>query len=427
MIQQLAEKITIHSSRLKAWYQAKLDMLGSLPPPIYSSVDLRNSGFKISVVDTNLFPAGFNNLCETFSEKASETFQNYFRHWYPSTKKILIFPEEHTRNTFYWKNIFALQSILENSEFEVQIGSSSTHFTSDPFVITLDGDHPKNQISVRKISIQDNFLRTNDFVPDIILINNDLSSGTPDYLKNIHQPLLPSPHLGWHQRRKSNHFSIYEKLITETSKIMEIDSWRLSPLFTMETGIDLLDTICLKRLSDSAEQLLSRIRQKYLQYSIQREPYIFVKNDAGTYGMGIMHTTSGKELLTMTSKLRRKLESAKGGLKVSNYLLQEGIPTADFYEKKPIEPVVYMVGGQSIGTFFRIHEEKNEMENLNAPGMSFACLCLHKLNASQKKYHLTCGDKEELLTISSFLGQIASLAASTELKKILNPLQKKSA
>ena len=30
--------------------------------PFYSSVDLRNSGFKLAPVDTNLFPGGFNNL-----------------------------------------------------------------------------------------------------------------------------------------------------------------------------------------------------------------------------------------------------------------------------------------------------------------------------------------------------------------------------
>jgi glutamate--cysteine ligase len=30
--------------------------------PFYASVDLRNAGFKLAPVDTNLFPGGFNNL-----------------------------------------------------------------------------------------------------------------------------------------------------------------------------------------------------------------------------------------------------------------------------------------------------------------------------------------------------------------------------
>lgn len=34
--------------------------------PFYCSVDLRNSGFKLAPVDTNLFPGGFNNLSSDF-------------------------------------------------------------------------------------------------------------------------------------------------------------------------------------------------------------------------------------------------------------------------------------------------------------------------------------------------------------------------
>src|SRR5258708_35566365 len=34
--------------------------------PFYASVDLRNSGFKLAPVDTNLFPGGFNTLNPNF-------------------------------------------------------------------------------------------------------------------------------------------------------------------------------------------------------------------------------------------------------------------------------------------------------------------------------------------------------------------------
>jgi len=39
--------------------------------PFYSSVDLRNSGFKLALVDTNLFPAGFNNPTPVFETEAT--------------------------------------------------------------------------------------------------------------------------------------------------------------------------------------------------------------------------------------------------------------------------------------------------------------------------------------------------------------------
>lgn len=418
-IQILAEKIDANKAAIDRWYHDRLHNLPGAEPPIYTSVDLRNSGFKISVVDTNLFPAGFNNLCETYSERASLGFKDFLKNWHPCVSKVLIFPEEHTRNLFYWKNVAALRSMLLNAGMEVEIGSASTAFTDDPFPITLEDG---NTLNVRKVQLKDGFLRAGAFVPDLILINNDLSAGTPDYLKNLGQILLPSPHLGWHRRRKSDHFQHFSTLTSELSQILEVDPWLLTPLSEAETGIDLSDEICLKRLKDTADRLLDRIRQKYRQYGIDRAPYLFVKNNAGTYGMGLIHVDSSEKLLQLNRKLRNKLESAKGGQKVSGYLLQEGIPTADFYKGKPLEPVVYLVGGEAVGTFFRIHEEKNEMESLNAPGMAFSCLCFHKVKPSSngKVYQLTYENKDALLSVGAMLGKTAALASVLELHDARN-------
>lgn len=418
VIQSLSEKIEANESRLKRWYQDRLKDLPGAEPPIYTSVDLRNSGFKISVVDTNLFPAGFNNLCETFSERASEGFRNFFRNWHACVSKVLIFPEEHTRNLHYWKNIAALKTMLSGAGFEVEVGSASTAFTDDPFPIALEDG---NIVNVRKVQLKDGFLRAGSFVPDLILINNDLSTGTPDYLKGLNQLLLPSPHLGWHRRKKSDHFHHFEALIGEVSQILDVDPWLLAPISEAETGVDLSDEICLKRLKDTADRLLDRIRLKYRQYGIQRDPYLFIKNNAGTYGMGLIHVESGEKLLQLNRKLRNKLESAKGGQKVSGYLLQEGIPTADFYRGKPLEPVVYLVGGETVGTFFRIHEEKNDMESLNAPGMAFSCLCFHKVKStSGKTYQLTYDNKDSLFRVGALLGKTAALASVLELHDARN-------
>jgi glutamate--cysteine ligase len=47
-------------------------------PPFYCSVDLRNAGFKLAPVDTNLFPGGFNNLSDSTLPLACR------RRWPPS-------------------------------------------------------------------------------------------------------------------------------------------------------------------------------------------------------------------------------------------------------------------------------------------------------------------------------------------------------
>ncbi|MDO8461977.1 MAG: glutamate--cysteine ligase [Deltaproteobacteria bacterium] len=378
MIQELATRIDEKRGELESWFEKRF---GDSLPPVYSSVDLRNAGFKISVVDTNLFPAGFNNLCETFSEKASAAFKEFFQKNYPAHQKILLIPEEHTRNLFYLKNIEALKEILTKADLEVHVGSP---------------------------------LQTADFSPDLILINNDLSAGFPEYLRGLSQPILPSPHLGWHRRRKSDHFALYIQLMREAAAILDIDPWLLYPLTQVETGIDLTDAGCLKRLQESADRLLLQIRQKYLEHGISREPYLFMKDNAGTYGLGMMTVRSGHELLALGRRVRNKLEFAKGGRRVSEYLLQEGIPTADLYKGKALEPVVYLVGGKMVGTFFRIHGEKGEMESLNSPGMTFSCLCFHKVRPPTRSFDLTYERKEELFVVAKFLGQVASLAAALE-------------
>ena len=43
--------------------------------PLYTSVDLRVSHHKITPVDTNIFPAGFNNLCQVFRERVGRLFK----------------------------------------------------------------------------------------------------------------------------------------------------------------------------------------------------------------------------------------------------------------------------------------------------------------------------------------------------------------
>ena len=48
-----------HSSAIESWFRQQFR---ETPAPFYASVDLRNAGYKLAPVDTNLFPAGFNNL-----------------------------------------------------------------------------------------------------------------------------------------------------------------------------------------------------------------------------------------------------------------------------------------------------------------------------------------------------------------------------
>src|SRR5512135_250255 len=91
--------------------------------PFYCSVDLRNAGFKLAPVDTNLFPAGFNNLNPAFRSLAVQAVQAALERVCPSAGGVLLIPESHTRNIFYLESLAGLVEILAMAGLRVRIGS----------------------------------------------------------------------------------------------------------------------------------------------------------------------------------------------------------------------------------------------------------------------------------------------------------------
>ena len=72
-----------------------------------------------------------------------------------------------------------------------------------------------------------------NFDPCTILLNNDLTAGTPGILEDLHeQYLLPPLHAGWAIRRKTNHFQAYEEVAKKFAKLLGMDPWLINPLFT---------------------------------------------------------------------------------------------------------------------------------------------------------------------------------------------------
>jgi glutamate--cysteine ligase len=77
-------------------------------PPFYASVDLRNAGFKLAPVDTNLFPGGFNNLNAAFLPLCVQATMAGHRKAVSGARNLLLVPENHTRNLFYLRNVARL-------------------------------------------------------------------------------------------------------------------------------------------------------------------------------------------------------------------------------------------------------------------------------------------------------------------------------
>ncbi|MCE7913357.1 MAG: glutamate--cysteine ligase [Nitrosomonas sp. PRO4] len=352
--------------------------------PFYCSVDLRNSGFKLAPVDTNLFPGGFNNLNPEFLPLCVQAMMTAIEKICPDAHSLLLVPENHTRNTFYLQNIATLQNIMQLAGLNVRIGTLLPEITTATKINLPDGQ----SITLEPIIRKNNQLGVRNFEPCAVLLNNDLSTGIPEILQDLHQIVIPPLHAGWATRRKSNHFAAYDRVAQEFSDLIGIDSWLINPCFASCGEINFREKQGEDCVAGSVDRILSIIKEKYRQYGVKEDPFVIVKADSGTYGMGIMTVKEGSDIYKLNRKQRNKMAVVKEGLQVSNVLVQEGVYTFENINQAVAEPVIYMIDRHVVGGFYRVHTGRGVDENLNAPGMHFVPLafettCLQP-NATQQ-------------------------------------------
>jgi len=375
------------------------------PAPFYSSIDIRNSGYKIAPIDTNLFPAGFNNLDKKFEFLYISALQHALEKFSPNITKILIITENHTRNKFYISSINTLEVLIKKAGFEVKMC---------PLCDLDDVD----KINLR-LSKNNDTLIYDEFIPDIVLLNNDLSQGIPKILENISQHILPDLNLGWTKRSKTIHFQYYSDVIQNFSRVFEIDSWLLEPLFENCGEIDFKTKQGEDCLIDHASKLFHLIKEKYVLYGINEKPYIMIKADSGTYGMGIMLINNIDDIKKINRKQRTKMIKTKGGIKLNKVILQEGIYSNEKLNSnyQVAEPVIYSFGNNLVGGFYRIHGSKNNSENLNSPGMTFYPIPFSESCISPDNSQSIYSDTNKFY-IYGVIARLAVLAAAKELYNI---------
>ena len=372
IIEILKNILKERENEVNAWFAG---VSASTPPFFYNSVDLRYSGFKLAPVDTNLFPAGFNNLNQNEVKSAVNLAKEFFEKYHSDVKKVLILAEDHTRNKFYLDNIFAIKNIIEQAGKEVVI--SNLHLSEIKEEANFES-HSKGEIHFKPAILDGNLIKTIDgFTPDLIVVNNDLTSGIPEILENIKQPISPPAALGWHMRRKTEHFAAYNNLIRNFCYQFDIDPWLLSTYFEQCGVINFKERKGIECVALRVDKTISYIKSKYEQYGIEEEPYVFIKSDRGTYGMGIMTARSGDEVFDMSKNIRKKMNTIKGGTQNTEVIIQEGVPTVNRVNENPAEPMIYMVGGQAVGCIYRLNTKKDPYGNLNSTGMEFVSIVDH--------------------------------------------------
>lgn len=407
---ELEARITGALPEIERWFRLQWQ---DHTPPFYGSVDVRNAGFKLAPVDMNLFPGGFNNLSEDQLPCAVQAAQAAIDRLCPDARQLLLIPERHTRNQFYLMNVARLTRILRQTGLVVRLGSLSDEITEATTLELPNGE----KLTLEPLLREGDRLGVKDFSPCAVLLNNDLSAGIPDILRGLDdQVVVPPLQAGWAVRKKSVHFAAYDEVAADFARVVGMDPWLINPYFARCSQIDFHERVGEDCLASNVDRMLKQIAAKYKEYGISDQPFVVVKADAGTYGMGVMTVKDASEVKNLNRRQRNKMAVVKEGLQVSDVLIQEGVPTVERVDGGAAEPVVYMMDRYVVGGFYRVHAGRGVDENLNAPGMHFAPMPFSgSCNLPE------CGARGEdganRLYAFGVVARLALLAASIELER----------
>jgi len=409
-INELEQRILDSMPAIERWF--RLEWMEHTPP-FYSSVDVRNAGFKLAPVDTNLFPDGWNILTPAMLPLAVQAAMAAIEKICPEARNLLIVPENHTRNTFYLSNLAQLRRIFHMAGLHVRIGSISPDLKKSVTLNLPDGE----SITLEPVVRNKGRIGVKDFDPCTILLNNDLSAGVPGILEDLHQQyLLPPLHAGWSTRRKSTHFKCYEEVSKRFGKLIGVDHWLINPLFDHCSGVDFSSEAGVQDLASRVDTLLGKIRKKHKEYGIKEKPFVVVKADNSNHDMGVLTVRDARELDALRQQVSGKVGAAKDGTRVYDVILQEGVLTNERVNDAMAEPVVYMMDRYVVGGFYRVHAGRKADENLNAPGSSFVPLAFAESTHLPQPGVRPGASAPNRFYMYGVIGRLAMLAATYELE-----------
>jgi glutamate--cysteine ligase len=367
-INELEQRILDSMPAIERWF--RLEWMEHTPV-FYSSVDVRNAGYKLAPVDTNLYPAGWNNLSNAMLPLAVQAAMVAIEKICPEAKNLLLVPDNHAdkaQNTFYLSSIAQLRRIFHMAGLNVRIGSIDPDVKQNTTVALPNGE----SIVLEPVIRTTRRLGLKDFDPCTILMNNELSKGLPGILEELHEQfVLPPLHASGSIRRKSTHYRSYEDVCKRFGKLLGIDPWLINPMFQTCDGVDLTLPTGRDSLAAHVDALLAKIKKKYKEYGINEKPFVVVKTDHGTVSEEHRSAGSAVMMLRHSSELKDRKDL---GFFTGDLVVQEGVLTKERMNDAVAEPVVYMMDRYVVGGFYRVHADRGMDENLCSPGSRYVPL-----------------------------------------------------
>lgn len=409
-INELEQRVLDSMPAIERWF--RLEWMEHTPP-FYSSVDVRNAGFKLAPVATNLFPDGWHHLTQEMMPLAVQAAMAAIEKICPEARNLLLIPENRSTSSSYLSSLAQLRRIFYMAGLNVRMGSIDPAIKKSTAFALENGE----TVTLEPVLRGKRRLGVKDFDPCTILLNTDLAAGVPGILEEIHeQYLLPPLHAGWSTRRKSKHFKCYEEVAKRMGKLLGVDHWLINPMFDKCVGVDLLQDPGLESLASQADALLAKIRRKYKEYGIKEKPFIVVKTDDAAPGLGVVIVRDAKELPALSLTVQARLGTGRLLGQCHDVLLQEGVLTKERINDAVAEPVVFMMDRYVVGGFYRIHPDTGVDENLNLPGSSFVPLAFEHSTHLPQPGSKPGASAPNRFYMYGVVARLAMLAASYELE-----------
>jgi len=409
-INELEQRVLDSMPAIERWF--RLEWMEHTPP-FYSSVDVRNAGFKLAPVDTNLYPSGWNNLTPQMLPLAVQAAMAAIEKICPEARNLLVIPENGTPSSFYLANLAQLQRIFNMAGLNVRLGSIDPAIKKNTTFALQTGE----TLTLEPVVRGKRRLGLKDFDPCTILLNNDLSAGVPGILEEIYeQYLLPPLHAGWPTRRKSTHFKCYEEVAKRLGKLLGVDPWLTYPLFDRCENVNLGAANGLDCLQSQVDVVLARVRRKYKEYGIKEKPFVVVKADYGSHALGFVTLRDAKDLSALQERIAAFPKTGKTALQAHDFLVQEGVQTQEHVNGAAAEPVVYMMDRYVVGGFYRVHAGRGIDESLHSPGAGYVPLAFEHSTQLPQPGVKPGASAPNRFYMYGVIGRLAMLAASYELE-----------
>ncbi len=408
-INELEQRVLESMPAIERWF--RLEWMEHTPP-FYTSADLRNAGFKLAPVDTNLFPSTFNNLTPEMLPLAVQAAMAAIEKICPEAKNLLLIPDDRLASSFYLENLQTLVQVFTQAGLNVRLGSPDPAIEGAMPLALPDG----GELMLEPLLRTRGRLGLKNFDPCTILLNNDLSAGVPRALQHLHeQYLLPPLHAGWPMRRKSRHFQSYEEVAKKFAKLLGMDPWLITPMHAHCGKVDFDSASGLDCVKGNVDALLTKVRRKYKEYGINEKPFVVVKADnAG--GQGILTVRDVKELDDPERVMRGREGLVSEGRVPDEVIIQEGVPTYERIHDAVAEPVVVMIDRYVVGGFYRVHADRNADESLCSPGSRYVPLAFAGSSILPRPGSKPGASAPNRFYMYGVMGRLAMVAASYEME-----------